>query len=165
MTPEEEQCRDVYNNFGVAAYYAQCFEKGLCNFLVHHKIPRGVTLEEYETAERSIHKRTLGQLLQAARPFLVFADTANEALFNEAVDKRNFLLHDYFWERAFTIDSPDGRARMLAELTELRSLFQRANRVVESLTLAAVSGDGITQEMLLAERERMARDAKVDGQS
>jgi hypothetical protein len=164
MTPEEEQCRDVYAHFGVAAYYAHCFEKGLCNFLVHHKIPRGVTAEEYEAKERNVHRKNLGGLLREARPFLVFADPADEALLDEALRKRNYLIHDYFWERAFAIGSPDGRSQMLAELTVFAELFRRANRVVESLTLAAVSGEGITEEILRAERERLARDAKVEGQ-
>jgi hypothetical protein len=161
MTPEDEQCREVYAYFGVAAYFAQCFEKSLCNFLMYHNALTigNVTQENAGEIARSIQKKTMGQLLKEIKPVVTFGDPAGEALVDEALKKRNFLLHDYFWDRAIEFMSPNGRAKMLTELMELLDLFQRADGLAKTLARAASKAAGVTDEWLKAEVDKMTRES------
>lgn len=160
MTPEEEQCRDVYTNFGVAVYFAQCFEKTLCNLLLFHRdVDQGdITLENVDEEERLIHKKTLGMLLQELKKKVTFNDSETNDL-DTALEKRNFLLHHYFWERTVQTLSSNGRVQMLAELDELRSLFQRADLFAKTLVAAVRNAAGISQEMVAQELDQMKREA------
>jgi len=160
-TPEDEQVRDVFAHFGLAAYCAQLFEKGLCNFLVVYKMLTGelVTLADFDAAERKVHRKTLGMLLKDIRPLVTFSDPDGEKLLDDAVVKRNYLQHDYFWDRAVEFASVVGRGQMITELDELRLLFERAEEVAMLLTQATRRAVGLPDnyfEKGLAEmRERV----------
>ena len=163
MTPEDEQCRDVYAYLGVAAYFAQCLEKSLCNFLLFHNVltKGNVTLKTVDPVEKAIHKKTLGQLLREVKPVVQFDDPAGEALVDKALDRRNFLLHHYFWERAVEFQSANGRVKLLAELSDLRVLFQRADELAKALARKAGKAVGVSDELLQAELAEMNREAEA----
>ena len=161
MTPDEEQCRDVYANFGVAVYFAQCFEKTVCNLLLFHRVvdQGDVTLENVDELERLIHKKTLGMLLKELKLNVTFNDSKNTDDFDKALEKRNFLLHHYFWERTVQTMSSNGRVQILAELDELRVLFQTADGIAKTLVAAARKAAGISPEMVQSELGQMQQEA------
>src|SRR2546422_6433756 len=101
VTPEEEQCRDVYAHFGVAAYFAQCFEKFLSNFLLLHAraAKTDLTVKDIGDLEEFLHKKTLGKLLKDVGA-VVTHNSSSEQLVKDALQQRNFLMHQYFWARA-----------------------------------------------------------------
>ena len=138
MTPEDEQCREVYAHFGVAAYFAQCFEKFLSNFLLLHaratKSDRAV--EDIDALEEFFHKKTLGKLLKDVSA-VVGHNSSSEQLVRDALEKRNLLMHQYFRTRAEKFMTAEGRAEMITELEEVRDLFQRAGYFATALCKAA----------------------------
>ena len=76
LTPEDEQCKEVYAQYGLAAYFAQCFEKGMINFLFFRvftekpdaKIDK-LNIDDFlDDYERTLHKKTLGYLLKKSWP-------------------------------------------------------------------------------------------------
>ncbi len=162
MTPEEEQCRDVYAHFGLAVFFAQNFEKSLCNYILFQTgLTNGnITLETVDAIEKAIHKKTLGQLLKETKLIATFDDPADESLVNEALIKRNYLFHDYFWDRAVEFMSPNGREVMLGELPEFRLLFQRADTLAKAMARAAGKMLGISDDLTHAEISKMMQEAK-----
>lgn len=145
MTEEDEQCRDVYAAYGVASYFGQVLEKSLCSFLVLQARLSGeiVTREQLEDFEAKLHKKkTLGVLLKDLEK-VVTHNEVSEKIMEEALEKRNFLIHHYFWEHARTFQSKQGRGRMLEELGQYRDLFQRADGLAVALCKAASEAQGI----------------------
>jgi hypothetical protein len=145
MTPEDEQCRDVYAHFGVAAYFAQCFEKFLSNFLLLHAraTKTNLTVKDIDDLEEFLHKKkTLGMLLKDVGA-VVTHNSSSEQLVKDALKGRNFLMHHYFWARAEKFMTAEGRAAMIAELEELRDLFQRAEFFATALCKSASQPAGI----------------------
>ena len=161
MTPEDEQSRDVYAHYGLAAYYAQCFEKKLTTFLLGHARATNtkLTVKDFDDLGEVLHKKTLGQLLKEVG-VVVEHDPATEQLVETALKKRNFLAHHYFWERASEFVSSKGRAQMIAELEELRDLFQRADFFATALCKAAAQAAGIPWTSFEAEFDQMLKEAQ-----
>ncbi|MDY3554828.1 hypothetical protein R5W24_003957 [Gemmata sp. JC717] len=153
---EDEQTRDVFAHFGLAAYCAQVFEKGLCNLLVIHGMLTGkvVTLADFDAMEKKTHKKPLGALLKDVKPLIDFGEADVEGRLDEALAKRNFLQHHYFWERAVEFTSTNGRAAMIAELDRWRLIFETATGFVDALCDAARKARGISDECILAELEK-----------
>jgi hypothetical protein len=158
---EGGQIRDVFAHFGLAAYCAQVFEKGLCNLLVIHGMLTGevVTLAEFDAMEKKTHKKTLGSLLKDVKPLIDFGDTDVEGMLDDALAKRNFLQHDYFWERSVEFTSTNGRAAMIAELDPWRPIFETATGFIDALCAAARKARGISDECIIAELEKAKKRA------
>jgi len=52
---------------------------------------------------------------------------------DDALQKRNWLAHDYFWERAGEVMTTRGRSKMIEELTELSDFFSRVDAHLVSI--------------------------------
>jgi hypothetical protein len=83
---------------------------------------------------------------------------SSENLVKNALKKRNFLTHHYFWARAADFMTSRGRTQMIAELEELSNLFQQANLLATTLCKAASKAAGIPWECFEAEFDRMQKD-------
>ncbi|HEX6466833.1 MAG TPA: hypothetical protein VFZ99_05985, partial [Terriglobales bacterium] len=101
LDSEEGQLNAVFACFGFAAQYAQLFEAGLVRFLiVYNKISaESLTLEDFETIESNLQKRTMGQLIRELSRYVNFQDLALAGHFDDALQKRNFLMHRFFLAR------------------------------------------------------------------
>src|SRR6185437_1304919 len=103
-----EQIKDVYANFGLAIYQAQCLEHGLVNALVfldlipnRRKLARSVAewADSVDSFMDSKFEFTLGKMIRALKQVTaVPADL--EGLLSVALSKRNWLAHSYFRDRA-----------------------------------------------------------------
>lgn len=163
MTPEDEECREVYAHFGLAAYHAQCLEKDLVVSLLAcarlaKTAPAPAGLDELR---ESLHKRPLGTLLKEFRG-LGTLDPPLEQLVEDALKKRNFLMHHYFWERATDFLSAKGRARMIGELDEIRDLLAKASLVPIALRGAALKALGIPESRREQELDKMLKEAQAE---
>lgn len=160
LSPESEQTREVYAHAGLALYLAQCFEMSLQNFLVVHArlSDRSITLAELESYEGDVQRKTLGGLLRKVRKRASF-DASAEKFIGDALEKRNFLAHHYFRERAVDFLSPGGRMRMISELQDMQHCFQIADTVASSIAQAAGKLLGVTDEMLEQEMKKLVERA------
>ncbi len=149
----------MYAQYGLAAYCAQCFEKHLINFLLLHAqaTNTAVTLKELDDLEEVLHKKTLGKLLKEIGAVMSH-NSSSEQLVNTALKRRNFLTHRYFWERAYEFMSSEGRVQMIAELEELRDLFERAEFFALALCQAAAKAAGIPWEFFETEFARTLKE-------
>jgi hypothetical protein len=158
MTDDEksEQCKEVYAHAGLALYWAQCLEMSLENFLCLHGRVSGecVRLAELDALEGRVEAQTLGRLLRDTRQQVQFEKGAEELLAT-ALERRNFLAHRFFKERAEAFMSRAGRQQMIAELIEIRECFRNADMVATVICKALQKVLGISDEMIEREFKRL----------
>ena len=72
---------------------------------------------DYDAALEDKFKKTLGGLISALRKAAVVSADFEQKLL-DALAKRNWLVHPYFWDRAGHFMSKKGRDAMTTELQE-----------------------------------------------
>jgi hypothetical protein len=157
---ESELIKTVYAHYGLAAYQAQCVERQLAILLATAYGPgiRKITASQYDDLLGSFFKKTLGGLIAHLRKS-VNVSPDFEATLNEALKKRNWLVHHYFWERAGHFMTNKGRQSMINELREIAEFLDRVDRDLTEIVLQWTERNGITQEILQREFEKLIQDA------
>lgn len=84
-----------------------------------------------------------------------------DGLLSKALTLRNWLAHDFFRERAVEFLNPAGRAQMLREVDDARSVFQEADKRLEQVVTPARIKAGITDEALGELRRGMLGPSKA----
>jgi hypothetical protein len=157
---ENDHCKTVYAHFGLAAYYAQCFETSLgLFFLVERKLNHTkMTAHEFDALELVFQKKTLGALIKSFRE-QVSVGNEYEAVLDNALDRRNFLTHHFFRARAEYWMSERGRQKMLDELAEITDDLRKADGVIIAMYMAMTKALGITDQILEEEWDKLVADA------
>lgn len=147
MDTNEIEIKEVYVHFGAATYFAQCFERQLAITVSTVCIPNpdAVTRDQYDTLLSRNFSKTLGQLFHLMKGDVTISDEIKEDI-AEALVLRNFLIYNYFWERALPLNNTIGRQRMLQELSHACVLFQTIDSEVEALTREWGEKRGVTQK-------------------
>ncbi len=114
---EDEHVKEVYARFGLAVYYAQVLEHGLVNALVvldlipnrrHLARSRDEWGTQFDAFTDRHFEATMGRLMKNLRAVTqVHADL--EKLLQDVLNRRNWLVHDFFRERATEFMSALGR--------------------------------------------------------
>lgn len=153
LDDEDYQVRELFAQFGLAAYTAQTLEKGLVNIATiaeGNDNPR-TTQRDYDAIFESTNRKTMGGVLKALKPYLN-DDTALIGDLELGLATRNRLAHSFFWEHAADFMNVSGRERMLAELhlatEELRALDARLAPVIDRLLAARGIGQELKQQLL-----------------
>lgn len=166
-----EHVKEVYARFGLAVYYAQVLEHGLVNALVvldlipsRRHLARSA--EEWGAEVDAFTDRhfevPMGRLMKSLRDVTqVGADL--EGLLREALSKRNWLVHNFFRERAKDFMSSAGREQMIREVEECRDLFQTADNRLEAIVAPLRAKAGITDELLEREYRHLLEGHEHDG--
>ncbi|BCL83514.1 hypothetical protein ccbrp13_59790 [Ktedonobacteria bacterium brp13] len=146
MDYEELEAKEVYAMYGAAMYFAQCFERQLAITLstVCLSDPDLVTRDQYDALLGKHFKKTLGQLLHKMKEGSEINDEIKGEI-EEALQLRNFLAHNYFWERAVQHNNPIGRQRMIHELNQACTVFQSIDSKVEAITVEWGKKRGVTE--------------------
>jgi hypothetical protein len=156
--PLSEQVKDIYANFGLAIYQAQCLEHGLVNALVfldlipnQRRLAKSATewAELVDSFMDSKFEFTLGRMIRALKDVTAVDPNLQEHL-SVALSKRNWLAHDYFRERAEAFLTESGREAMLAELEASQAIFCQADEALEAAVKPAREKVGLTDEVLAA---------------
>jgi hypothetical protein len=106
-------------------------------------------------------EQTLGRLIRALRSVTsVPADL--EGLLAKALEKRNFLTHHYFRERAETFMSREGRDQMIEELEQAHKLFQTADDRLTEVARPLREKYGLSDERLQPFEEEYFKTFKHD---
>ena len=132
--PTNEMMRDMFAQYGFAAYWGQRLENTLVQTLtflarvINHATPPA----DLSSLELTAQKKTLGWLLRELRSKVNPAEPVEEML-DKALDQRNFLTHHFFRERQEETASAEGLVRMVKELHEIGELLAQANQVMTVL--------------------------------
>ena len=138
LESEEGQLNAIFACFGSAAQHSQFFEAALGEFLVvYNKIFRkSLTLNDLEAIETRLGKKTMGALLQEFRKYVTIDNSQIEQYLDDALVKRNFLMHHFFRVRQEEFMTENGRMRMLKELVHIESELKRAMALINGMRVA-----------------------------
>ena len=123
-----QQRRETFARYGLAMYHAQCVEKSLAilvssvfnnEFLPSDPNRRGEIQDK-------VFAKTIGRLINRMRKLVSVPPNLDRTL-GDALQKRNWLAHKYFWARAGEVMTTRGRKKMIDELTELSDFFSRVD--------------------------------------
>jgi len=156
LPPEAEQRREVFARFGLAAYQGQCLERQVAILLAATHNPEFLhTPPEGRDAffDREFRK-TLGNLTRALTDRVKLLPDFRTRL-EEGVRLRNWLAHDYFWERAADLLVWDGRERMISELQAAADLLGELDRELTAVSDAWAVSLGLTPAMIEAELDKL----------
>ena len=161
MNPEPEQNREVFARFGLAMYHAQCLERQLAIILAskYGPDPSRLSSTEFEKILEDLFRRSLGQLVSNITTLSALSDDDEERL-KKALEKRNWLAHRYFWDRAVELLSERGRAAMISELQDTAHLFDSLDKFFTGKTFEWGASFGFTQELVDKEMMRLIGDRK-----
>jgi hypothetical protein len=162
MDDENEQVKEVYARFGLAVYFAQVLEHGIVNALLvvdlipsrRHLAPsKDQWAAEVDAFTGHHFEDTMGRLINNLRSVTTL-DADLESILRKALGRRNWLVHDYFRERAEEFISDIGRQEMLKEIDECRELLQLADASLDAIVRPLRTTQGITDEWIEQEMNR-----------
>jgi hypothetical protein len=160
MTEENDNHKDVFAHFGLAAYYAQCFEMEIKNIFMlsiranHRTLPP----DFFEQCEAALDQQTLGTLVRDIRKVVSFDEGCASAVAT-ALSNRNRLMHGFYERHAIDMLSHHGRDAAIAELETYTETFKVADAVGRSVSGALCKVLGISEQLLAAELKRMKQQA------
>jgi hypothetical protein len=166
-----EHVKEVYARFGLAVYCVQVLEHALVNALVildlipsrRHLARSGDEWGAEVDAFMNRHfEVTMGRMMKNLRDVTPVGSEL-ENLLRDALRRRNWLIHDFFRERATEFMSSAGREQMLHEVDECRDLFQTADKRLEIVVAPLRRKAGITDELLEREYRRLSMEREHDG--
>jgi hypothetical protein len=160
---------ELYAAFGMVAEKAQVLEVAVGNVALSF-----LTLF-YKTDELSpddrmlfrgviddLNSKTLGRLLLFVKSTGTFDDAILQVI-DEALERRNYLMHQFFRRHNFGIFSLTGREQMIDELKEIRNKLALAetmlNAISESLDMLA--GRGGVSESIADELRTKGRSVNI----
>ncbi|TKS58401.1 MAG: hypothetical protein EWM72_03067 [Nitrospira sp.] len=122
--PDDELIHDLYATFGLAYYQSECLHRGLCIALTYLGLPpsdflTGPRAEELLAQSFSL---TLGEVAEKLDSILP-AEWNTEI--REAVERRNFLAHHFWFDRAHLMHNRDNVRRLIAELNAYADKFDK----------------------------------------
>lgn len=151
-----DQVKEVFAHFGLAIYQAQCLEHGIVNALVYlDLIPneRGKAKSAAEWEARvdlfmdSKFELTLGRMIRSLAQTTGVAPDLQQQL-TAVLAKRNWLVHDYFRERAETFMTATGMTSMISELESVHAEILEADRRLDAAVKPAREATGLTDSVL-----------------
>lgn len=159
--PDYDDPKEPYAFFGLAAYYAQCFEQSIIllilalNALNAHKMKD----TSYDGLLARLDKQTLGQLI---RELNTKAKITPQFLaqMDGLLKQRNYLMHHYFERNSTKLMSERGRREMLDELRQIAQAFQDGDHALVRTYEPLWHKLGMTDEVMQRELERMKREAQ-----
>ena len=162
LDPESHQIREVYARYGLALYQAQSVERELAILLATEYGPgtMEITRSQYSELLESHFANTLGSLIAHVRKTVSVPDDL-EKLLLEALEKRNWLTHRYFWERAGHFVRQEGRHMMLCELQQAIDVFEELDSRLTRITQQWAQQHNVTQADMDAALARIIEDTQL----
>jgi hypothetical protein len=168
MPPEEEQYKDVLTHFGAAACRVSSLETNLTNVLLLSARLGGnaPTANDLDKMEEEYQKKkySLGALISDAKAAVAVPDMT-EKVMSDALRLRNYLMHNFFRDKAFEFSTEAGRKRMVGELQKTEATVLIADRMMTDLGMKLADHLGISLEDVNAEAERLRQEARKPEQS
>jgi hypothetical protein len=132
LDPESYRIREIYAFFGLTMYQIQCLERTLSMLCttVYNPDANSMTKSQYDSILETNFSKTLGQLMTKIKKSMDLPEDF-ENKFADALKKRNFLVHHYFWERAMKLSHTRGQEEMITELSQLSVYFENMDRELD----------------------------------
>jgi hypothetical protein len=124
LDEDAQQRRETFARYGLVMYHTQCVEKSLAILVstVFNEEFLTSSSDRREEILDDVFAKTTGRLLIRLREKVTLPPNLDETL-RDAHRKRNWLAHEYFWDRAGDLLTTAGRKKMIDELTVLYQFF------------------------------------------
>jgi hypothetical protein len=144
--PDDELVRDLFAKFGLAYYHSECLHRELCIVLACSELPPPalITHPRVEELLSRAFSLTLGEVIVKLEGVLPH-DVWKNAL--AAVDRRNFLAHHFWFERAHLMFNIRNTCQLIAELDDDIRLFDKLDACVSEYSKSIFARLGVTAEM------------------
>ncbi len=158
-----EEIRELYAQYGLAMYHSQCVEKSLAILLWAMGNPQflSATPEERKRSIDENLKKTFGSLAASLRKRVELPANLEERLVRSR-RMRNWLAHNYFWERARHMLSSKGRQQMIAELKDASAFLDSLDDELMTISQAWRHAAGIPDEVVDRAMEEYLREMGSD---
>ena len=140
MDEYPDTLRLLYFEFGRTAEMAQIMEMEAGNFALSFVSlafdPSKVTDDERDLLRAivdDVNSRTFGNLLKQIRKIGDVSENIRRIV-DEAIEKRNYLVHKFFRSHNLRINSEEGREEMIADLRAIHESLSRAHAVLSGMT-------------------------------
>lgn len=122
--PSDDLVREMYARFGLAYYLSEVLHRGLCIILAISDLPRRdlVTRPRMEEHLAYAFSLTLGEVITALSEKLPQRFSSR---LDEVRQKRNFLAHHFWFDRANLMFQADQLQELIAELDGYAQLFKQ----------------------------------------
>lgn len=150
---ESELAKDVYAYFGLAYYHSECVFRSMAQVCALLPFDRSTAARpRIEERLRATEEMTLGQLIKEGKSLL---PRSLYHRLDDALRRRNFLAHRFWFDRIHLMTTPEGMRRLAAELDVDADFFRALDGEVwaileihfESLGLTAERFDEMQREM------------------
>ena len=132
LESKEGQLNAVFACYGSAAQHGQLLEEALARLLAELNGMRSP-----EDKDGGLDKKTTGQLLRIFRDnFVEGIDDWVPEFLDQARERRNLLIHEYFLNRKEAMGAEAGRLEILRELLDIEEDLRRAAGLVNGLRVA-----------------------------
>lgn len=158
LSDEAREIKEVSALFGRAVFFIQAFERqlGITLATLCLSDPDRVTREQYDALLSKNFKKTFGQLFHKIKDDLYITDDIKQEI-EAALQLRNFLIHNYFWERKLEFNTSAGRQVMLEELYQACAVFEDVDSKLEAITMAWAAKRGVTEQDYVEELEKLLK--------
>ena len=164
MTPEEqESLKRLYIALGMAIHIAQLVEKELALVLLlptHSQAKRVPTAEEISKTKDEVNRMTFGQLLRRLKGVATISPEFEQQL-DEALRKRNFLIHHFFDFYGADMCIPAIREKMIDELDAIQRLLQPLYRKFSELSYESFKAWGWSDEQIHQKIDQLETDFEL----
>ncbi len=149
LDSESHRVREIYALFGLAMYNVQCFERTLSmlKVTVYNSKINTLNKSQFDSSLESVFKKTLGQLISELRKTVEFPEEFDSIL-SDSLKKRNWLAHNYFWERSVKFLSKDGQEEMIEELRKMSEYFENIDHTLDTVLRKWMSAKGISEDSI-----------------
>ena len=141
-------------------YNAQCLEREVAISLArtYGSRQKRITWAQLMNFLDSNFKKTLGKLILEMRKTTSISPNLESTLM-EALKKRNWLVHHYFWDRAGHFLTVQGRELMINELQDIANFLDQVDQELTAVNRAWATALGVTEEMRRDALEDLVRSA------
>lgn len=151
--PADELAREMYARFGLAYYHSEVLHRGLCFILAMSDLPHRDLVTRPRVEEHIAHafSLTLGEVITALAGKLPDEFSAR---LKDVKEKRNFLAHHFWFDRAHLMFQADHIEGLIAELDHYTQLFNQMDEDTSAWFQPRHAELGLTDDIL---QESLAR--------
>ncbi|MBN8507841.1 MAG: hypothetical protein J0L57_04445 [Burkholderiales bacterium] len=135
----------VFLALGQTVYVCQCFEGSIVALLAlfNEEVHGTNDGRAFQATIDNVSRKTLGPLLDSARKIVDVAPQVDELL-KEGLELRNRVIHRFADEFAGKVQSPHGRAEVVAELFRWRLRLIECDDAVHAMLNAILARRGVS---------------------
>lgn len=142
--PGEEIIKELYASFGLAYYHSECFNRQLCIMYSICTFRNRSDVIRPRLEEKLVYafSLTMGNIFEEIKSFIPEELHAN---IKEAIEKRNFLAHYFWYERAHMMFTTKNVTQLINELNDYSELFNNIDEILVHIFEPYLTKFGMTE--------------------